>query len=164
MQSTQTNRRDLLTLGTAGLLLSLTETSLADDDANVEPSQLEQDNAALVTDFCKSWSTIDVDQIAGYLDDKIVYQMFEGMPEIKGKEDFIKRIKPFFAAIDRVEWDILRTHTIGNLVINERVDHFYRKDDKPDMHFPVAGFFVVKDGKIRIWRDYGMPKPKKDEA
>jgi len=150
MQPTLTNRRDLLALGGASVLFSLAGEAQCAEGSADEPSSIERENEKL-------------DTIVDYFDDKIVYQMFEGMPDIKGKEAFIKRIEPFFANIERIQWDIVRSHAIGNLVINERVDHFYRKDDKPDMHFPVAGFFVVKNGKIHLWRDYSMPKPIENE-
>ncbi len=163
MQPTLTNRRDLLALGGASVLFSLAGEAQCAEGSADEPSSIERENEKLVNDFCKSWSTIEIDTVVDYFDDKIVYQMFEGMPDIKGKEAFIKRIEPFFANIERIQWDIVRSHAIGNLVINERVDHFYRKDDKPDMHFPVAGFFVVKNGKIHLWRDYSMPKPIENE-
>lgn len=153
-----THRRELLTLGGAGLLATFAGTSFGADDESRELSEIEKKNEKLVNDFCASWSTIDIEQIVAFFDDKIIYQMFEGMPDIKGKDAFKERIEPFFSSIERVQWDILRSHVIGNLVINERVDNFYRSDDKPDMHFPVAGLFVVKNGKIVLWRDYSMPK------
>ena len=46
---------------------------------------------------------------------------------------------------------------IGPLVINERVDHFWAGEGGQDMHFDVAGYFLVKDGLIQVWKDYGMP-------
>lgn len=158
------NRRDLLALGGAGVFAALGGELHAGENVVSEPSEIEKENEKLVTEFCNSWSSIDIEEITGYFDDKIVYQMFEGMPDIKGKEAFTKRIEPFFASIEKVHWDILRTYAIGNLVINERVDHFYRGDDKPDMHFPVAGLFIIKNGKIVIWRDYSMPKEAQTKA
>ncbi len=159
-----TNRRDLLALGGAGAIAALMGDAHAAEHLAAASSEIEKENEKLVTDFCNSWSSIDIEEITGYFDDKIVYQMFEGMPDIKGKEAFTKRIEPFFASIEKVQWDILRTYCIGDLVINERVDHFYRSDDKPDMHFPVAGLFVIKNGKILIWRDYSMPKEAQTKA
>lgn len=153
-----THRRELLALSGAGLLASLAGSAVGGEDETQDLSPIEKQNEKLVNDFCASWSSIDIEQIVGFFDDKIIYQMFEGMPDIKGKAAFTERIEPFFTSIERVQWDVLRSHVIGNLVINERVDHFYRNDDKPDMHFPVAGLFVVKNGKIVLWRDYSMPK------
>ena len=138
-----THRRELLTLGGAGLLASFAGTTLGADDEPRELSEIEKKNEKLVNDFCASWSTINIEQIVGFFDDKIIYQMFEGMPDIKGKDAFKERIEPFFSSIEQVQWDILRSHVIGNLVINERVDHFYRNVDKPDMHLPVPGLFLV---------------------
>jgi len=51
----------------------------------------------------------------------------------------------------------LRSYAIGELVINERIDHFVANDEKRSMHFSIAGFFLVRDGKIKVWKDYSLP-------
>jgi len=56
-----------------------------------------------------------------------------------------------------VEWEILRTYSVGELVINDRIDHFIGKDESKSMHFAIAGWFLVRDGKIKLWRDYSLP-------
>ena len=40
-----------------------------------------------------------------------------------------------------VEWVVLRSHVMGPMVINERIDHFYAHDSKYDNHPRIAGLF-----------------------
>ena len=120
-------------------------------------SALEIENERIVTQFCLDWATKDVNLLADYLAEDIQYQMFEGRPDIIGREAFVKELGPFLANLKEVEWEILRSHTIGELVINDRIDHFVGDDEKRSMHFAIAGFFLVRDGKIKVWKDYALP-------
>jgi len=120
-------------------------------------SALEIENERIVTQFCLDWATKDVNLLADYLAEDIQYQMFEGRPDIIGREAFVKELGPFLANLKEVEWEILRSSTIGELVINDRIDHFVGEDEKRSMHFAIAGFFLVRDGKIKLWKDYSLP-------
>ena len=122
-----------------------------------QKSDLEIENERLVTQFCLDWATKDVNLLADYLAEDIQYQMFEGRPDIIGREAFVKELGPFLANLKEVEWEILRSYTIGELVINDRIDHFVGEDEKRSMHFAIAGFFLVRDGKIKVWKDYSLP-------
>ena len=153
------NRRGLLLAGglTAGYAGLAATAAMADSR---EETPLEKANAALVTQFCLDWATQDIEKLAPYLADKLVYQMFEGRPDIVGLEAFRKELGPFLKDLARVEWEIRRTYTIGQIVINERVDRFIAKPGGRSMHFEIAGLFVVRDGKIELWRDYRLPGSK----
>ena len=122
-----------------------------------DKSELEINNENLVTKFCIDWNKMDAEYLAEFLDEKVAYMMFEGRPDIVGKGEFIKLMKPFFKSLKGVEWKMLSSQVIGDIVINERIDHFYAKNPKRSMHFGIAGFFLVRDNKIKIWRDYNMP-------
>ena len=120
-------------------------------------SDLETENERLVTQFCLDWATRDIDLLADYLADDIVYQMFEGQPDILGKEAFKKALGGFLANLKEVEWEVLRTYSVGELVINDRIDHFVGETEEQSMHFAIAGHFLVRDGKIKVWKDYSLP-------
>ena len=49
-----------------------------------------------------------------------------------------------------------QTQAIGNIVINERIDHFTRDNGEDAFH--ITGMFLVKGGKIVEWQDYMWPK------
>lgn len=51
-----------------------------------------------------------------------------------------------------VDWVVHRQAAAGEVVMNERTDSFRFGDVKVDL--PVAGVFVVRDGRIALWRDY----------
>ena len=82
--------------------------------AETQMSELEIENERIVTQFCLDWATRDVNLLADYLADDVVYQMFEGQPDIIGKQAFIQALSGFLAKLKEVEWEIIRTHTIGN--------------------------------------------------
>jgi len=46
----------------------------------------------------------------------------------------------------------MQTSAPGDVVLNERSDRF-RSGDRW-FELPVAGVFVVRDGRIQLWRDY----------
>lgn len=154
----ETSRREWLALGAAGAFFSFGGLSRGDEPGLTE---IEEANTKLVNDFCAAWSTLDANAIAGFVDDKLIYQVIDNLPLVKGKEGLTKFITPFLATVNKAQWDILRSHAIGNIVINERVDNFYFKSAKKDAHYEVVGLFLIKDGKIVEWKDYRLPKTEK---
>lgn len=149
-----TNRREFLAAGGlgAGLLLAAGE-SRADDSG---ASAAEQANEKVVNEFCAIWETMDIDKIMGFLDDKIVFRMIDNMPFIEGKPAMIDALGQFLATRKSARFEMLRSVAVGNIVVNERIDHF-GKEEGPEDAFHITGFFLVKNGKIVEWRDYMMP-------
>ena len=152
------SRRDIL-FGAGGLaatgLTGCYSTNKSKEHAM--STTLEQENERIVTQFCLDWANKDVDQLADYLAEDVVYQMFEGRPDIIGRDAFKKVLGGFVSNLKEIEWEILRSHAIGELVINDRIDHFIGETEKESMHFSIAGFFLVRDGKIKVWKDYSLP-------
>ena len=124
---------------------------------SIDTADLEQQNIALVTRFCKSWEEADASQLLDFLDDAVFYQMWDADDAIKveGKEAFGQVVGGFLASMDTVEFDILRTTCMGKIVINERTDRFINAGGR--MVFSVTGVFVVEAGKIIYWKDYLFP-------
>lgn len=153
----QTNRRDFLALSATGAaFLALATPHARAAEVNPKLEDHEKENVRLVTEFCESWATMDVDKIAGYLADDVTFRMIDTAPFVEGKTAMIEGIKQFLAERSDARFELLRSDAIGNVVINERIDHFERKDGSDAFH--VTGFFLVKDGKIAEWRDYMMPR------
>ena len=122
-----------------------------------EKTALEEENERLVTQFCLDWAKRDADLLVEYLSEDIEYQMYEGRPDIVGHEQFKQELGEWLKGLKEVKWEINRSHAIGELVINERVDHFISEDEKKTFHLPIAGVFLVRDGKIKMWKDYSLP-------
>ena len=116
----------------------------------------------MVNAFIRDYATRDVDVLAAYMHDDIVYQISEGQPDIVGVEAYKTRNRGMFEGLEKVDWRVLRSFAIGQLVINDRIDDFFPKPGSrvPRMSFRVAGHFLVQDGKIRVWRDFGYPGAK----
>lgn len=124
---------------------------------DVDSATLEQQNIDVVTRFCKAWEEADASLLLEFLDDAVFYQMWDADDAIKvqGKAAFKDVVGGFLDSMDTVEFDILRTHCMGKVVINERTDRFINEGGQ--MVFSVTGVFVVEDGRIVYWKDYLFP-------
>lgn len=118
----------------------------------------ERANEDLVNRFCQDWAKQDAELLTSYFATPFEYMVWEGGPVITTKDDFIRQMGPFLKKLKSVEWVILRSHAMGPMVVNERIDHFYAHDSKFDNHPHIAGMFIVRNGKIAVWRDYNMPQ------
>ncbi len=149
-----TNRREFLAAGGVGAAVLLAAGESRADDSGA--SAAEQANEKVVNEFCATWETMDIDKIMGFLDDKIVFRMIDNMPFIEGKPAMIDAIGQFLATRKSARFEMLRSVAVGNIVVNERIDHF-GKEEGPEDAFHITGVFLVKNGKIVEWRDYMMP-------
>jgi limonene-1,2-epoxide hydrolase len=164
--STRIDRRGLLVGGAAVGMVTMGLTDFGGikmanaEDINL--TELEIANETLVNNFCRDWSLRDVDALAPYLADDLLYQITPGQPLITSLEQFKKQMGPFLTKLESVEWEILRSHVVGPLVLNERIDHFNAPSGgkSPSMHFHIVGHFVIEDGKIQVWKDWPMPGKK----
>jgi len=127
-----------------------------------EQAALEKANDALSTNFVDDYATRDADALSQYVADDVVYQITTGMPEVVGREAFHKHNDNMFKGLDKVEWVNLRQFAIGQIVINDRIDEFYPYPGSkvPRMRFRVAGYFLIEDDKIKVWRDFPYPGAK----
>ena len=127
-----------------------------------EQKALEKANDKLVKDFVRDYSTLDANVLDKYVSDDIVYQITVGMPEVVGREAFFKHNDNMLKGLESTEWINLRQETIGQIVINHRIDEFYPFPGSriPRMRFEVTGYFLIDDGKIKVWRDFTYPGSK----
>lgn len=152
METNDINRRGFIAAGG-----TLAATLLAARGANAaELTDTEKANEKVVNDFCAAWASMDADKIASYWGDNITFRMIDTAPRVDGKENLLMGVKQFLDGAKSARFEMLRSHVIGNVVINERIDHFDRGDKKDAFH--VAGFFLVKNEKIVEWQDYMMPR------
>jgi len=130
--------------------------------SEAQQAALETANNTLVANFVRDYATRDADILSRYVADDIVYQITTGMPEVVGLEAFRKHNDSMFKGLDKVEWINLRQFAIGQIVINDRIDEFYPYPGSrtPRMRFRVAGYFLIEDNKIKVWRDFPYPGSK----
>ena len=127
-----------------------------------EQLALEAANEELVNNFIADYSTRDVDVLSAYMHDDIIYQVSESQGEVIGVEAYKQRNRRMFEGLEKIDWRVLRSFAIGQIVINDRIDDFYPYPGSrvPRMRFRVAGYFLVIDNKIKVWRDFGYPGEK----
>ncbi len=164
IHTSATNRRGALAvIGLSAIGLSALGAGAAHatdaDKSSTDNAAREKQNTELVTNFCKAWSAKDVEKLLPFISAEIEYHMFEGAPPIKGIEQFKERLGGFMAGMKEINWEIFRSQAMGDIVINERIDHFIQQpgSKRPDNHFHITGVFLVREGKIAYWKDYNMP-------
>ena len=107
---------------------------------------------AIVSDFCKAWARLNIDQVMDFFTDDAVYHNIP-LPKAEGKEAIRKTIEGLLKGTTWLEFKILHAASVGNVVMNERVDSFEVKGKR--MALPVMGVFeTTANGKIKAWRDY----------
>ena len=106
----------------------------------------------VVAALIKANEARDVDAIVALMTDDIEYENV-GMGVCKGADEVRGLLGPFLTGAERVAWEVLAQVEHGDVVMNERVDRFFLPGDK-HAEVRVAGYFEVRDGKVRRWRDY----------
>lgn len=107
---------------------------------------------ALVTEFCKKWSSPDAAELAAYFTEDGIYHNVP-MDPVVGPEAIKEFIAGFTAAFDGIDFRVHRQVSDQNIVMNERTD-VMRLKDGGEIALPVMGVFEVVDGKIIKWSDY----------
>jgi len=105
----------------------------------------------VVNIFCETLN-LDLDESLQYIADGCVYQNMPFEP-VYGPEGVRRVLVDFFKVTGPVKIETIKQCSIGDLVMNERLDHFNPPGGKA-FGLPVAGAFEVTDDKITAWRDY----------
>lgn len=133
-------------LGAAALLATASRSDARDRTA------VEKANVKIVDDFCASWVSHDPEKIASFMADDCSTRLSEAQPPAKGRAALIEQLKGLFQRLERVEIEVVESFVIGPTVLNDRIDYITRGGMRTSV--PVAGFFLVKNGKIAEWTDY----------
>ncbi len=104
-----------------------------------------------VTAFIHAIEAKDLDAALALADDGIVYDNVP-MAAVTGVEATRTMLESFVSSSDEIEWVIHQQVATGDVVMNERTDRFRTGDAWVEI--PVAGVWVVTDGRITLWRDY----------
>ena len=106
----------------------------------------------VVSEFCKAWARLNLDQIMDFFTEDAVYHNIPMKPAT-GKPAIRKTIEQLLKGTTWLEFKILHSASSGNLVFNERIDSFEVNGKR--MSLPVVGVFeTAPNGKINAWRDY----------
>lgn len=111
--------------------------------------------AELVSTFIRHLEAKDLDSALALLSDDCEYDNVP-MSKVHGPAQVGAVLGPFLGGFQEVDWVIHHQVASGTLddgvVMNERTDRF--RAGERWIELPVAGLFLVKDGKITLWRDY----------
>lgn len=108
-------------------------------------------NEQIVRDFIAAWSRLDADAVADFFAEDAIYHNIPMKPVV-GKANIRKVIPGFMRGVTALDFEVRHQVAVGNLVMNERLDHTTMKDKK--FSLPVVGVFELENGKIKAWRDY----------
>ena len=153
-------RRQVIGAGLAlGGMLPFAAAAATPDNA---ATAREAANIKLVSAFCQAWSGRDVEKLIPFVAETLEYHVSEGGMVVNGAAQLRERMGPFMSGMQKIDWEIFRSAALGDIVMNDRIDHFIRPPDsgKPDNHFAVTGVFLVRNGKIQYWADYRSPDRK----
>ena len=107
--------------------------------------------ADVVVEFLEAWSRYDIDRVLELVTEDLEY-INVSLPTVHGRD----RLEVFARALIRPDRVGFRAHlnhvaTEGDVVLTDRVDELtFRRFAS---RFWVYGRFVVRDGKIAVWRD-----------
>jgi limonene-1,2-epoxide hydrolase len=93
----------------------------------------------------------DIEGIAGCFAADAVYHNIP-MEPVRGKEAIRNSLAPFIGMASEVKFEVLRSATEGNVVMNERIDRF--NIGGKWLSIAVMGVFEVGADGITAWRDY----------
>ena len=101
--------------------------------------------------FLDAASRRDYDAVLPMLTDDVEYQNMP-LPPVHGHDAVRDTLEALMAMCTGAEWVVHRELADGDTVMNERTDRFELHGHWVDL--PVAGVFVLRDGRIALWRDY----------
>lgn len=108
-------------------------------------------NEDVIRDFITAWSRLDVDEIVGFFAPDGVYHNMMNKP-VAGHAALRGFIGGFIKNWTRTDWELLTIVSRGDIVIAERLDRTQIGDRS--VNLPCCGVFEMRDGKIKVWRDY----------
>ena len=108
-------------------------------------------NIDLISRFCKAFARRDSDELIDFFADDAIYHNMPG-PSVQGKPAIKAVLDRFLGPAQSVEFVMLKIAGDNDTVLTERLDRFVM--GAKTVELPVAGVFVVRQGKIQAWRDY----------
>ncbi len=107
----------------------------------------------IVRTFCAAWERRDLDAVLAMMAVDIDYQNVPA-PAMIGRDAVRAFIAPIIASTSRIEFRMCHLAALDdNVVLTERLDRLHFGEKTVDI--PLMGIFVVRDGLISEWRDYG---------
>lgn len=106
----------------------------------------------VVVEFFKAFDRLDLEGALSYLSEDCVHDD-KPVGIHRGKEEIRQFFAPQMKDMKSFRAELKETVSIGDLVMNERVDWVELQGGKK-ASLPVMGAFEIRAGKIAVWRDY----------
>lgn len=107
--------------------------------------------ASIVSEFIRRVVAKDFDGALELVTEDVEYDNVP-IAKVVGPEAVRGILEPFLGGCTAAEWVVLHQIESGDVVMNERIDRFEMAGRWIEL--PVAGLFVIRDGRIALWRDY----------
>ncbi|MCV6623317.1 MAG: nuclear transport factor 2 family protein [Cellvibrionaceae bacterium] len=101
----------------------------------------------------EDWKRKDLDAVANYVTDDLVYFYAAGQAPINGKEAFRAFLETIKEHQQQPAWRIKRSAESVNTLFVEGVDDYVNPAGH-HIQTPYVGIYEFRDGKISAWRDY----------
>lgn len=108
----------------------------------------------IVSEMLAAWASQSIDEILEYFTQDAVCHAMPAQPLV-GQAAIREGLQQIFNESTVDNFETLNQLEHGNWVMNERLDHFTIEGAK--VALPVAGVFMFKGDKIKLWRDYFDP-------
>ena len=106
---------------------------------------------AIIKAFTDAIAVKDYDTAARFMAPDCEYTNIP-LGSVTGPEGMRATLEPFFAPTIENEFVMLRTIVSGDMVCTERLDRHRLATGWVEL--PVAGIWEIRDGLIRVWREY----------
>jgi limonene-1,2-epoxide hydrolase len=104
-----------------------------------------------VNAFLKAAEQRDYETAFGLITDDIEYHNMP-LPPVYGPQGVKDTLEMLLSTCQGFEVIVHHEVANGDIVMNERTDRFLHNGQWAEL--PVAGVFVVRDGRIAVWHDY----------
>ncbi len=109
-------------------------------------------NEQVVVEFFRAFDRLDLEGSLSYLTEDCVHDD-KPVGIHRGKEEIRRFFAPQMKDLKSFRAELKETLSVGDLVMNERVDWIELQGGKKAA-LPVMGAFEIRAGKIAVWRDY----------
>jgi limonene-1,2-epoxide hydrolase len=109
-------------------------------------------NEQVVVELFSAFDRLDLEGALSYLTENCVHDD-KPVGIHRGKEEIRQFFAPQMKELKSFRAELKETLSVGNIVMNERVDWIELQGGKKAA-LPVMGAFEIQAGKIAVWRDY----------
>jgi limonene-1,2-epoxide hydrolase len=109
-------------------------------------------NDQIIRRFSAAMTRMDVNELIEYFTPDAVYIMVPMPPPLRGRKEIYDSLAGMPKRFKGVEIETISQIASGNFVVSEFTAHL--RLEHQTMVLPMADFFELENGKIKMWREY----------